>query len=141
MQWHGVVCLARMTLTFEKQQALRKMILIEVWSLIIPAVLPVAPSYFARAVCKNERGLLHGIEDVSNAHEYSRRMISDDATALLRDRKHMSSCAFKGRPWRCGDIHACKKSLNETIHTGNYFMQNQVEVSERQELQDALKVR
>ena len=37
--------------------ALGKMLLIEVRSLITPAVLPVAPSCFARAVRKNERGL------------------------------------------------------------------------------------
>ena len=92
--------------------ALGKMLLIEVRSLITPAVLPVAPSCFTRAVRKNERGLLHGIEDVSNAHEYSRRMISDDATALLRDRKHMCNCALKDTH---GDVkkfmHARKVSM------------------------------
>ena len=105
-------------------------------SLIIPAVLTIAPSCFARAECKNERGLLHGIEDVSNAHEYSKQLISNDAAALLRDRKYMFNCALKDAH---GDVQTCKKSLDEIIQTGNEFMQNQVEVWDRQELQDALK--
>ena len=100
-------------------------------SLIIPAVRTVAPSCFASAECKNERELLHGIEGVSIAQEYSRRIISNDATALLRDTEYMYNCAFRGAH---GDDQACNKSLEEIIQTGNRFMQNQVEVSDRQSL-------
>lgn len=105
-------------------------------SLIIPVVLTVAPSCLARAECKNERGLLHGIEDVSIAHEYSRWIISNYATALLRDTEYMYNCALRDAH---GDGQACNKSLEEIIQTGNRFMQNQVEVGDRQELQNALK--
>lgn len=105
-------------------------------SLIIPAVLTVAPSSFARAECKNERGLLHGIIDVSNAHDYSRRMISNDATALLRDRKCMYNCALKDAH---GDVQACKKNLDEIIQKATEFMKNQKEVWDRDELQAELK--
>ena len=87
-------------------------------SLIIPAVFTVAPSLLAHAECKNERGLLHGIQDVSNAHEYSRRIISTDAAALLRDRRHLYNCALEDAH---RDVEVCKRNLDEITKKAEKF--------------------
>ena len=106
-------------------------------SLIIPAVFTVAPSSLAHADCKNERGLLHGIQDVSNAREYSRRIISTDAAALLRDGKHLYNCALEDAH---RDVQVYKRNLDEIIQKAIKFQENQGQVWDREELQDVLKI-
>ena len=63
-------------------------------------------------------------------------MISNDATALLRDRKYMYNCALKDAH---GDVQACKKNLDEIEQKDTEFMRNQAEVWGREALQDVLR--
>ena len=73
---------------------------------------PGAPHYLSRSECENERGLVHGIQDVGNAIDYSTSMIINDAAGFLKDNKHMYNCASVDAN---GKIQECSNNPDNVI--------------------------